>query len=153
MSNILAWAAGIAGVGLVGYAIYFDQKRCSAPDYKRKIRQNRKLKKHTRSATQNISAIPDPRDQAAMQQYFLAEMIYGEELLRDGDIENGSVHMVLQGSLPPIHFEAVVEALPGAKAMFMAAVRAHTQDVDSSDEEHQEDDDHQGAFIIDDDLE
>jgi hypothetical protein len=36
-------AAGVAGVALLGYSIYFDHKRRSAPDYKQKIRESRFL--------------------------------------------------------------------------------------------------------------
>lgn len=36
-------AAGLAAAAFVGYCIYFDHKRRSAPDYKQKIRESKHL--------------------------------------------------------------------------------------------------------------
>ena len=36
-------AAGVAGTLFIGYCIYFDNKRRSDPDYKKKVRERKSL--------------------------------------------------------------------------------------------------------------
>ena len=36
-------AAGVAGTLFIGYCIYFDNKRRSDPDYKKKVRERKTL--------------------------------------------------------------------------------------------------------------
>jgi mitochondrial import receptor subunit TOM20 len=37
----LAMAAGVAGTLFLGYCIYFDKKRRSEPDFKKKLRERK----------------------------------------------------------------------------------------------------------------
>jgi mitochondrial import receptor subunit TOM20 len=71
-------AVGVAGALFFGYCIYFDQKRRSAKDFKKKLhekrqdRENRKVKK-------GKSKLPD--------------LQMGEALISQGDITNGVEHL------------------------------------------------------------
>ncbi|KAI1724638.1 MAS20 protein import receptor domain-containing protein [Ditylenchus destructor] len=65
LKSPLVAVAGAAGIGFIGYCIYFDRKRRSDPNYKQKIRQNRMAKLESQSVSSN-TVFPDPRDQAAM---------------------------------------------------------------------------------------
>ncbi|XP_003706768.1 translocase of outer membrane 20 [Megachile rotundata] len=116
-------AVGIAGI-FVGYCFYFDQKRRSDPDFKKKLRERRKAKKQAQKAS---SKIPDLKDHEVVQKFFLQEVQLGEELLTYGDIEGGIEHIanavavcgqptqllqVLQKTLPPQVFHLLLQRLP-----------------------------------------
>ncbi|KAL6444505.1 hypothetical protein ACFW04_001973 [Cataglyphis niger] len=116
-------AVGIAGI-FVGYCFYFDQKRRSDPDFKKKLRERRKAKKQAQKAS---SKIPDLRDHELVQKFFLQEVQLGEEMLACGEIEGGIEHLanavavcgqpaqlltVLQKTLPPPIFQILVQRLP-----------------------------------------
>ncbi|KAI1717645.1 MAS20 protein import receptor domain-containing protein [Ditylenchus destructor] len=92
LKSPLVAVAGAAGIGFIGYCIYFDRKRRSDPNYKQKIRQNRMAKLESQSVTSN-TAFPDPRDQAAMQKFFFEEISLGEQLMNEGSVEEGVIHM------------------------------------------------------------
>ena len=90
-SKSVAIMAGLGATAFVGYCIYFDHKRRSAPDFKEKLKAKRK-----RAATGgggNKFALPNFSDQEAIQKFFLHEVQLGEELLSQGDIENGVEHL------------------------------------------------------------
>ena len=40
ISKSLGIAAGAAAVGFIGYCVYFDHKRRSDPDFKKKLRES-----------------------------------------------------------------------------------------------------------------
>ncbi|XP_050444832.1 mitochondrial import receptor subunit TOM20 homolog [Cataglyphis hispanica] len=116
-------AVGIAGI-FVGYCFYFDQKRRSDPDFKKKLRERRRAKKQAQKAS---SKIPDLRDHELVQKFFLQEVQLGEEMLACGEIEGGIEHLanavavcgqpaqlltVLQKTLPPPIFQILVQRLP-----------------------------------------
>uniref|UniRef100_A0A4W5M9R0 Translocase of outer mitochondrial membrane 20b n=1 Tax=Hucho hucho TaxID=62062 RepID=A0A4W5M9R0_9TELE len=115
-------AAGVCGALLVGYCIYFDRKRRSDPNFKNRLRQ--------RECT-GCSGLPvaglDLKDAEAVQKFFLEEIQLGEELLAQGDYENGVEHLtnaiavcgqpqqllqVLQQTLPPPVFQMLLTKLP-----------------------------------------
>ncbi|XP_072755028.1 mitochondrial import receptor subunit TOM20 homolog [Anoplolepis gracilipes] len=117
-------AVGIAGI-FVGYCFYFDQKRRSDPDFKKKLRERRKAKKQAQKAAS--SKMPDLRDHELVQRFFLQEVQLGEELLASGEIEGGIEHLanavavcgqpaqlltVLQKTLPPPIFQILMHRLP-----------------------------------------
>ena len=87
-SKSLGLWAGLGTAAFVGYCIYFDSKRRSHPDFKRKLREKRKAvsKGQSKSAGPQL---PDFSDQEAVQRFFLQEVQMGEELLATGDIQNG----------------------------------------------------------------
>uniref|UniRef100_A0A1I7XLI1 Mitochondrial import receptor subunit TOM20 homolog n=1 Tax=Heterorhabditis bacteriophora TaxID=37862 RepID=A0A1I7XLI1_HETBA len=127
-------AAGLAGAAFIGYCVYFDHKRRSDPNYKEKIRQNRREKAHSQAGASTAGArstsIPDPTDASSIQAFFLQEVQLGEELLANGNVEEGAIHIanavalcgqsqqllqIFQQTLPPEQFAAVVEKLPGTR--------------------------------------
>lgn len=116
-------AVGIAGI-FVGYCVYFDQKRRSAPDFKKKLRERRKAKKQLQKAN---SKIPDLKDHQGAQRFFLEQIELGEQLLERGDVEGGIEHLasavaicgdptqllqILQKTLPPGAFHRLLQQLP-----------------------------------------
>lgn len=121
----LGLMAGLGAAAFIFYCLYFDKKRRSAPDFKAKLREKRRLA--TKRAHANKGpALPDLRDQEAVQRFFLQEVQLGEELLSQGDIENGVEHLslavavcgqpqsllgVLQQTLPPQIFALLLQNL------------------------------------------
>ena len=116
------------------YCIYFDHKRRSAPDFKEKLKAKRKRAAQSKSGT-NFN-LPDLSDQEAVQKFFLQEIQHGEELLSQGDIENGVEHLsmavavcgqphsllgVLQQTLPQPVYALLLQNLDKAQTK----VRAH----------------------------
>ncbi|GMT24724.1 hypothetical protein PFISCL1PPCAC_16021 [Pristionchus fissidentatus] len=132
--NNLGVVASIAGAAVVGFAIYYDNKRRTAPDYKDKIRQKRREKAAKRgnsggSSMGNID-VPNPMNPTDMQSFFLQEVQLGEELMAAGNLDEGAEHIanaviicgqgnqllsIFQQTLPPEHFALVLEKLPSAK--------------------------------------
>ncbi|XP_055704611.1 mitochondrial import receptor subunit TOM20 homolog [Phlebotomus papatasi] len=87
----LGIAAGVAGTLFLGYCIYFDHKRRSDPDYKKKIRDRRRKAK--KAAAGNRPEIPNLLDKDAVQRFFLQEIQMGEMLIANGHIEQGVEHL------------------------------------------------------------
>ncbi|XP_022046972.1 translocase of outer mitochondrial membrane 20 [Acanthochromis polyacanthus] len=121
-----AIVAGVCGALFVAYCIYFDKKRRSDPHFKEKLRERRR-KQNASSEKSAQSKLPDMKDPDAVQQYFLGEIQLGEELLSQGDFENGVDHLtnaiavctqpqqllqVLQQTLPPPVFQMLLTKLP-----------------------------------------
>ncbi|TDG38565.1 hypothetical protein AWZ03_015013, partial [Drosophila navojoa] len=52
-------AAGLAGTLFIGYCIYFDNKRRSEPDYKKKVRDRRRRNRKVGSAKQGMPNLND----------------------------------------------------------------------------------------------
>ena len=124
-SKSLGILAGLGAAALVSYCFYFDHKRRTAPDFKAKLREKRRLA--TKRANANKGpALPDLKDQEAVQRFFMQEVQLGEELLSQGDLENGVEHLslavavcgqpqallgVLQQTLPPQAFAMLLQNL------------------------------------------
>ncbi|KAH7729435.1 MAS20 protein import receptor containing protein [Aphelenchoides avenae] len=85
--------AAVAGAAFVGYAIYFDHKRRSDPNYKQKIRENRRRRVQGGRTGSVPSDFPNPNDAQAMQAFFLREVQFGEELLAEGNLDEGVEHL------------------------------------------------------------
>ncbi len=127
--------AGLGAAAFIGYCIYFDNKRRSSPDFKAKLRERRRLAAKKAQAHKG-PALPDFTDQEAVQRFFLQEVQLGEELLAQGDVENGVEHLslavavcgqpqsllgVLQQTLPPQIFSLLLQSLDLAQKK----VRSH----------------------------
>lgn len=125
---VTAVAVGVAVVA--GYCVYFDNKRRNDPLFKEKLKERRR-KNRELLLQKNKRGIPDLKDHSAVQQYFLQEIQLGETLLAAGDLENGVEHLanaltvcgqpnqllgVLQQTLPPNVFSALIEKLPSTGA-------------------------------------
>jgi len=128
-SKSLGLWAGLGTAALVGYCIYFDQKRRSHPDFRRKLREKRKAAAKS-GAKSSGPQLPDFSDQEAVQRFFLQEVQMGEELLAAGDISNGVEHLslavavcgqphsllsVLQQTLPPQIYQLLLQNLDVAQ--------------------------------------
>ncbi|XP_013114299.1 mitochondrial import receptor subunit TOM20 homolog [Stomoxys calcitrans] len=84
-------AAGVAGTLFIGYCIYFDNKRRSDPDYKKKVRERRC--KNRKNGTNARNGLPNLNDHEAIERYFLQEIQLGETLIARGDFESGVEHL------------------------------------------------------------
>jgi import receptor subunit TOM20 len=68
----LCAAAGL-GAAFLGYCVYFDRQRRSAPDFKAKLRERRRRAART-AQQQRGPQLPDFADQEAVQRFFLQEV-------------------------------------------------------------------------------
>ncbi|XP_014469703.1 PREDICTED: mitochondrial import receptor subunit TOM20 homolog B-like [Dinoponera quadriceps] len=135
-------AVGIAGI-FVGYCFYFDQKRRSDPDFKKKLRERRRAKKQAQQKAS--SKILDLRDHEVVQKFFLQEVQLGEEMLAYGDVDSGIEHLanavavcgqptqllqVLQKTLPPDVFKTLVQRLPSVGQKLVMQTQMAEEDVE-----------------------
>ncbi|KER24658.1 hypothetical protein T265_07752 [Opisthorchis viverrini] len=129
MREILPVVAAGAGLCFLGYCIYFDRKRRSAPGFRENL-----MKKRRQQAldAQRACSLPIPPlgDPGAMHKFFLEQIQQGELALSMGSVEEGVQHFavavtvcgqptqllqVLQQSLSPSVFTMLIEALPSVR--------------------------------------
>ncbi|KAM3862723.1 translocase of outer mitochondrial membrane 20 [Diretmus argenteus] len=118
--------AGVCGALFIAYCVYFDRKRRSDPNFKKKLRERRR-NQTVSSETSGLPKLPNLKDAEAVQKFFLEEIQLGEELLAQGDYEKGVDHLtnaiavcgqpqqllqVLQQTLPPPVFQMLLTKLP-----------------------------------------
>ncbi|XP_068681437.1 mitochondrial import receptor subunit TOM20 homolog [Montipora capricornis] len=121
--------AGICGTFFLGYCVYFDRKRRSDPLFKQKLLEKRRKAKQAQqeaSMEELRTGIPDKRDAAAVQQFFMEEVQKGEELLALGEFEQAVSHLtkavavcnhpqqllqLFHGTLPDHVFQLLIERL------------------------------------------
>uniref|UniRef100_A0A8C7QTV6 Translocase of outer mitochondrial membrane 20b n=1 Tax=Oncorhynchus mykiss TaxID=8022 RepID=A0A8C7QTV6_ONCMY len=134
-------AAGVCGALFVGYCIYFDRKRRSDPNFKNRLREQTKMSKYKQEQSPKL---PDLKDAEAVQKFFLEEIQLGEELLAQGDYENGVEHLtnaiavcgqpqqllqVLQQTLPPPVFQMLLTKLPTiSQVQSFSSLQGHLAD-------------------------
>uniref|UniRef100_A0A8C6R2Z3 Mitochondrial import receptor subunit TOM20 homolog n=1 Tax=Nannospalax galili TaxID=1026970 RepID=A0A8C6R2Z3_NANGA len=121
-----AIAAGVCGALFIGYCVYFVCKRRSDPNFKTRLREQRKQQKLAKERA-DLSRLPDLKDVEAVQKFFLEEIQLGEELLGQGNCEKGVEHLtnavavcgqpqqmllVLQQTLPSSVFQMILSKLP-----------------------------------------
>jgi len=128
------------GAAFIGYCIYFDQKRRSDPDFRKKLKERRSRVRQQRQDQdrRRTNPLPNFNDPSQMQAYFLQEVQLGEELLAEGDYENAVEHLsnavtlcgqpqqllqILQQSLPPQVFQLLVQRLPATGMRLARAAR------------------------------
>ncbi|KAK1791348.1 hypothetical protein P4O66_013364 [Electrophorus voltai] len=143
-SKIGSIAAGIGGALLIGYCIYFDRKRRSDPNFKKRLRERRRKQKIAQEKS-GLARIPDLKDPGAVQQFFLDEIQLGEELLAQGDYEKGVDHLtnaiavcgqpqqllqVLQQTLPPPVFQMLITKVPTVSQRIVSAQILAEDDVE-----------------------
>eukprot|EP00096_Caligus_rogercresseyi_P007582 TRINITY_DN2550_c0_g1_i1.p1 TRINITY_DN2550_c0_g1~~TRINITY_DN2550_c0_g1_i1.p1 ORF type:complete len:169 (-),score=46.93 TRINITY_DN2550_c0_g1_i1:186-692(-) len=89
---------GLSAAAFLGYCIYFDRQRRTAPDFRQKLREKRrsaaKKAKYGGEGGSDIE-LPDFSDHEAVQRFFLKEVQCGEDLLGQGNISNGVEHLSL----------------------------------------------------------
>ncbi|XP_028844048.1 translocase of outer mitochondrial membrane 20 [Denticeps clupeoides] len=139
-----AIAAGVCGALFIGYCIYFDRKRRSDPDFKRRLRERRK-NQHVAKEKSGLARLPDLKDAEAVQKFFLEEIQLGEELLAQGDYEKGVDHLtnaiavcgqpqqllqVLQQTLPPPVFQMLLTKLPTISQRIVSAQSLSEDDIE-----------------------
>merc|ERR1711941_255663 len=119
-------------------------KRRSSPNFKEKLKARRKQADKVGDHTKQL---PDFSNQEEVQRFFLQEVQLGEELLAQGDVENGVEHLsmavavcgqphsllgVLQQTIPPQIYSLLLQNLEKAKGK----VRAHAAlTIDSNNKE------------------
>ncbi|KAK8379268.1 hypothetical protein O3P69_019255 [Scylla paramamosain] len=133
--NALGVVCGVAGAIFVGYCLYFDHRRRSDPNFKKKLRERRR-RAHRGRASGGAVTWPNLKDQEAVQKFFLSEVQAGEELLAQGEIEGGVDHLsravavcgqpqqllqVLQQTLPPQVFQLLLHKLPSVGESILQA--------------------------------
>lgn len=74
--------AGICGSLFIGYCIYFDKKRRSDPNYRKKVLERRRRQKEEEEKRNNF--VVNFNDPVEVQRAFLQELEQGEEMLRAG---------------------------------------------------------------------
>ncbi|XP_056147594.1 translocase of outer mitochondrial membrane 20 [Lampris incognitus] len=136
--------AGVCGAIFLGYCVYFDNKRRSDPDFKKKLRERRR-KQNASKETPGLTRLPDLKDAEAVQKFFLEEIQLGEELLSQGDYEKGVDHLtnaiavcgqpqqllqVLQQTLPPPVFQMLLTKLPTVSQKIVSAQSLTEDDVE-----------------------
>lgn len=84
MNRTIGLVAGVCGSLFIGYCIYFDKKRRSAPDYKKKVLERRRRQEE--EAENKNKIVIDFNDREAVNRLFMQELELGEELLRMGNI-------------------------------------------------------------------
>ncbi|EDO48647.1 predicted protein [Nematostella vectensis] len=122
-SQIATVVAGVCGSMFLAYCIYFDYKRRSDPDYKKKLIEKRAQRQEADAADMQ-SRIPDLTDTAAVQKFFLEEVQIGEDLLTKGEYESAVKHLtnavavcgqpqqllqVFKQTLPPAVFQMLID--------------------------------------------
>ncbi|XP_034479911.1 mitochondrial import receptor subunit TOM20 homolog [Drosophila innubila] len=117
--SLLAFTAGTAGAIILSYCIYYDQKRRSDPEYKRKVHQRRQrdINNDDNQATAHQNDIPlyDTSDHSALEQSFYNEMKVGEQLISNGNIADGVSHFanaLMMCAQPLPLFQTFQESLP-----------------------------------------
>ena len=89
LSHVITLAAGLSGaVVVVCYCIHFDRKRRSDPDFRTKLRERRRKQREAKEAAE-LSKIPDLRDAAAVQKFYLDEFLLGELMMAQQDYKKG----------------------------------------------------------------
>ncbi|XP_017133642.1 mitochondrial import receptor subunit TOM20 homolog B [Drosophila elegans] len=82
--------AAISGLLFMGYCVYFDKKRRSDPEFKRKLHERRNQRNFASlkaSAAGNMS-------EKDIEMYFMTQIHKGEGLITNGDIEGGVDHLI-----------------------------------------------------------
>jgi import receptor subunit TOM20 len=97
-STVVALSVGTVLTGLVGYAVYFDHKRRSDPEFRKSLKRESKRQAKAQKAQQEASdantrkeiaalvremnAEGYPADTEQKEKFFLANMNQGEELIQ-----------------------------------------------------------------------
>jgi import receptor subunit TOM20 len=99
-STIIVATVGTIVTGLVAYAVYFDHRRRTDPEFRKQLKkESRRLakaqkeqaeaagkeqRKAIREAVERVNAEGLPRDSEEVERYFMEEVAEGEKLCQDG---------------------------------------------------------------------
>jgi len=135
-STSLSLGLSAAAAAFIGYCVYFDHKRRSHPDFRKKLREKRKQNQTGAKDGAAVIKVPDLRDQEAVQSFFLDQVQLGESLLAQGQIEAGVEHLamavavcgqphallgVLQQTIPPQIYALLLQNVEKAQKKVRAA--------------------------------
>lgn len=100
-STIVLATVGTLATAALAYAVYFDHKRRSDPDFRRKLKKQQKqvskaAKEEAVAAEkgqkEKIQAVVDeaneegfPKDPEKTEEYFMTEVARGEQMCQDGE--------------------------------------------------------------------
>ncbi|XP_074852381.1 TOMM20-like protein 1 isoform X2 [Carettochelys insculpta] len=125
---LLFLLAGACGLALLGYGVYFDHQRRSAPGFQRKLRQKRR--KEREKAKEREAELCKMKNIGRVQEFFLQEVQLGEHWLSRGEHKKSVEHLtnaisvcaqphqllqVLHHALPPQVFEMLMQRIPYTK--------------------------------------
>lgn len=143
---LISVVLGLSTALFLGYCVYFDRKRRSSPDFRKRLYERRR---RLRSGTTS-SPMGGPRGegkQAALESYFLREMRSGEELISQGRMDDGLTHFAnavalcaqpdkvmqaLEATLPTHMFEMLISKLKGLQMMSDAGTEEWSEDKEGS---------------------
>ncbi|XP_017057403.1 mitochondrial import receptor subunit TOM20 homolog [Drosophila ficusphila] len=82
--------AAISGMLFMGYCVYFDKKRRSDPEFKKKLRERRNRQKYNSLGSSGSVNMSDKE----IEMYFTSQIEKGEGLIANGDVEGGVDHLI-----------------------------------------------------------
>jgi mitochondrial import receptor subunit TOM20 len=99
-TTIALIVSGVLATSLVGYAIYFDHRRQTDPEFRKRLKRESKKqaraakeeaeaagaeqRKAIREAVDKVNEQGLPKDPEEVEQYFMQEVAHGEQLCQDG---------------------------------------------------------------------
>lgn len=99
-STIVAMSVGAVATGLLAYAVYFDHKRRSDPEFRKALKRESKRqaraakeeaeaqgaqqRKLVKEAVERVLEEGFPKDPEEVEAYFMQEVARGEGLCQDG---------------------------------------------------------------------
>lgn len=120
--SLLAFTVGTAVAFILGFCIYFDQKRRSDPEYKKKVHARRQREqdkfKYRMSSGDDMdpnSSMLDASDHTSLERCFLIEINLGEQLIIQGNMSEGLSHLanaIMMCAQPMPVLQALKESLP-----------------------------------------
>ncbi|KAJ7462173.1 hypothetical protein FB451DRAFT_1341170 [Mycena latifolia] len=153
-TNTVLTITGVSICGLIAYAVYFDYKRRTDPDFRKKIRKQKKRvdkslaqsrealaassgvsEAELREALKLIKSEPPPPTQEAKENYFMSQVAMGEQLAARGEAFHLPAALSFYRALvvypsPPellgIYQKTVPEAIVKVCATLVQYMRAHS---------------------------
>jgi import receptor subunit TOM20 len=105
-STIIAATVGTVVTGLIAYAVYFDHRRRTDPEFRKQLKkESRRLakvqkeqaeaagkeqRKAIREAVERVNAEGLPRDSEEVERYFMEQVAEGETLCQDGQLPSAN---------------------------------------------------------------
>lgn len=124
--KVIGMMAGVFASLVLAYCVYFDYRRVRDPNYKKKLRDRRSSQQNGSTLKVKPESPPDLKKFHNLQEYFMEQVLLGEERLSAGDIKIGINHLanavvlcrqpnellnVLKNTLPTPMFELLMKEL------------------------------------------
>ncbi|EDW23859.1 GL23695 [Drosophila persimilis] len=101
LGSVKLMALGTAGALFIGYCFYFDRKRTTAPDYKKRVHERRVRQATSHlgiggGGTEPAGAADDNEEDdqdLVMQMHFVEEVKKGERHIKEGSVDEGLTHL------------------------------------------------------------